>query len=293
MDLPIYPLAGEFAAEIGDVDLRNEPAPEILEAIRSAFARYAVLVFPQQQLDSQQHLAFASHFGPLERTVDVAMKRSQFRVDEKLADVANIDGTGAVWKADSRRRAFERGNRLWHTDSSFNSPSGYMSMLYARSIAPVGGNTEFTDLRAAWDTLPPPLQSRVRGLQAEHSILNSRRRIGIQEFTAEEAEAFAPVLRPLVRKLPESGRTSLYLAAHIGRIEGVGEREGRELLEVITSHATLPQFRYAHRWRVGDLVMWDNRCTMHRGMPFDDLRWPRDFQRATTSDLVDAFGEDS
>jgi len=293
MDLPIYPLAGEFAAEIGDVDLRNEPAPEILEAIRSAFARYAVLVFPQQQLDSQQHLAFASHFGPLERTVDVAMKRSQFRVDEKLADVANIDATGAVWKADSRRRAFERGNRLWHTDSSFNSPSGYMSMLYARSIAPVGGNTEFTDLRAAWDTLPPPLQSRVRDLQAEHSILNSRRKIGIQEFTAEEAEAFAPVLRPLVRKLPESGRTSLYLAAHIGRIEGVGEREGRELLEVITSHATLPQFRYAHRWRVGDLVMWDNRCTMHRGMPFDDLRWPRDFQRATTSDLADAFGEGS
>ena len=293
MDLPIYPLAGEFAAEIGDVDLRNEPAPEILEAIRSAFARFAVLVFPQQQLDSQQHLAFASHFGPLERTVDVAMKRSQFRVDEKLADVANIDATGAVWKADSRRRAFERGNRLWHTDSSFNSPSGYMSMLYARSIAPVGGNTEFTDLRAAWDTLPLPLQSRVRGLQAEHSILNSRRKIGIQEFTAEEAEAFAPVLRPLVRQLPESGRTSLYLAAHIGRIEGVGEREGRELLEVITSHATLPQFRYAHRWRVGDLVMWDNRCTMHRGMPFDDLRWPRDFQRATTSDLADAFGEGS
>ena len=293
MDLPIYPLAGEFAAEIGDVDLRNEPAPEILEAIRSAFARYAVLVFPQQLLDSQQHLAFASHFGPLERTVDVAMKRSQFRVDEKLADVANIDATGAVWKADSRRRAFERGNRLWHTDSSFNSPSGYMSMLYARSIAPVGGNTEFTDLRAAWDTLPPPLQSRVRGLQAEHSILNSRRRIGIQEFTAEEAEAFAPVLRPLVRKLPESGRTSLYLAAHIGRIEGVSEREGRELLEVITAHATLPQFRYAHRWRVGDLVMWDNRCTMHRGMPFDDLRWPRDFQRATTSDLAGALGEGS
>ena len=290
MDLPIYPLAGEFAAEIGDVDLRNEPAPEILEAIRSAFARYAVLVFPQQQLNSQQHLAFASHFGPLERTVDVAMKRSQFRVDQKLADVANIDGNGAVWQADSRRRAFERGNRLWHTDSSFNSPAGYMSMLYARSIAPVGGNTEFTDLRAAWDSLPTPLQSRVRGLKAEHSILNSRRKIGIQEFTAEEAEAFAPVLRPMVREIPESGRTSLYLAAHIGRIEGLGEEESIELLDALMSHATLPQFRYAHRWRVGDLVMWDNRCTMHRGMPFDDLRWPRDMQRATTSDRPDAFG---
>jgi len=243
MDLSIYPLAGEFAAEIGDVDLHNEPAPEILEAIRSAFARYAVLVFPQQQLNSQQHLAFASHFGPLERTVDVAMKRSQFRVDQKLADVANIDGNGAVWQADSRRRAFERGNRLWHTDSSFNSPAGYMSMLYARSIAPVGGNTEFTDLRAAWDSLPTPLQSRVRGLKAEHSILNSRRKIGILEFTAEEAEAFAPVLRPMVREIPESGRTSLYLAAHIGRIEGLGVEESIELLDTLTSRLT------ANRWR--------------------------------------------
>jgi alpha-ketoglutarate-dependent 2,4-dichlorophenoxyacetate dioxygenase len=290
MEVPIYPLAGEFAAEIGDVDLRSEPAPEILEAIRAAFARYAVLVFPQQQLDSQQHLAFASHFGPLERTVDMAMKRSQGRVDQKLADLANIDANGAVWQADSRRRAFERGNRLWHTDSSFNSPSGYMSMLYARSIPPVGGNTEYTDLRAAWDTLPAPLQSRVRGLWAEHSILHSRRRIGIREFTPEEAEAFAPVRRPLVRVIPESGRTSLYLAAHIGRIEGLGEGESSELFETLTAHATLPQFRYAHRWRVGDLVMWDNRCTMHRGMPFDDLRWPRDMQRATTSDRPDAFG---
>jgi alpha-ketoglutarate-dependent 2,4-dichlorophenoxyacetate dioxygenase len=291
MDIPIYPLAGEFAAEIGDVDLRNEPSPEILKAIRSAFARYAVLVFPEQQLTSEQHLAFASHFGPLERTVDAAMKRSQFRIDQRLADIANIGADGAVWQADSRRRAFERGNRLWHTDSSFNSPSGYMSMLYARSIPPVGGNTEYTDLRAAWDALPAPLQSRVHGLWAEHSILHSRRKIGIQEFTPEEAEAFAPVRRPLVRVIPESGRTSLYLAAHVGRIEGLSEGESSELLETLTSHATSRQFRYAHRWRVGDLVMWDNRCTMHRGMPFDDLRWPRDMQRATTSDRPDAFGK--
>jgi alpha-ketoglutarate-dependent 2,4-dichlorophenoxyacetate dioxygenase len=164
-----------------------------------------------------------------------------------------------------------------------------MSMLYARSIAPVGGNTEFTDLRAAWDSLAADLKERVRGLWAEHSILHSRRKLGIGEFTAAETEAFAPVLRPLVRTLPESGRTSLYLAAHIGRIEGLAEDEACELLEVLASHATQPQFRYAHRWRVGDLVMWDNRCTMHRGMPFDDLRWPRDLQRATTSDRPDAF----
>jgi len=290
MTFPIYPLAGEFAAEIGDIDLRDSMAPQIIEVIRAAFARYAVLVFPQQQLEERQHLAFASHFGPIERTVDVAMKRLP-RINQKLADVANIDPDGSIWAAGSRRRTFQLlGNQLWHTDSSFNSPAGYVSMLYARSIAPAGGNTEFTDLRAAWDALAVPLQSRVRGLQAEHSILNSRRKAGIQEFTVEETEAFAPVLRPLVRTLPENGRTSLYLASHIGRIDGLGEDEARELLEVLMSHSTQPQFRYAHRWRVGDLVMWDNRCTMHRGMPFDDLRWPRDMQRATTSDRPDAFG---
>ncbi|HEV7609053.1 MAG TPA: TauD/TfdA family dioxygenase [Steroidobacteraceae bacterium] len=291
MPLSLYPLTESLAAEIGDVDLRGAPEPQVMEEIRSAFARYAVLVFPAQRLDAQQHMAFAANFGPLEKTVDSAMKRGPFRVDEQLADVANLDAGGRLWQADSRQRIFNMmGNRLWHTDSSFNSPAGYMSMLYARSIAPVGGNTEFTDLRAAWDSLAAELKARVRGLRAEHSILHSRRKLGIGQFTAAETDAFAPVLRPLVRTLPESGRTSLYLASHIGRIEGLGEDEARELLEALTSHATQPQFRYAHRWRIGDLVMWDNRCTMHRGMPFDDLRWPRDLQRATTSDRPDAFG---
>jgi len=257
--------------------------------IRAAFARYAVLVFPQQQLEAGQHLAFAAQFGPLERTVEQATKRQEFRVDRQLADVANLDADGRIWAHDSRHRQFQRGNLLWHTDSSFNTPTGYMSMLYARTIAPVGGNTEFTDLRAAWDALAPSLQARARSLNAEHSLLHSRRKVGIREFTREETDAFAPVLRPLVRKLPETGRATLYLASHIGRIDGVEAEESRELLDTLMSHATQRQFRYSHRWRVGDLVMWDNRCTMHRGTPFDDLRWPRDFQRATTSDRPDAF----
>jgi alpha-ketoglutarate-dependent 2,4-dichlorophenoxyacetate dioxygenase len=291
MKFTIYPLGGDFAAEIGDVDLRAVPSADVMDEIRAAFAQYAVLVFPAQQLEAGQHLAFASQFGPLERTVDMAMKRPRRRVDQQLADIANLDADGRLWNAESRWRTFQRGNQLWHTDSSFNSPAGYMSMLYARSIPPVGGNTEFTDLRAAWDLLAAPLQARSRGLRAEHSILHSRRKLGIREFTPEEAEAFAPVLRPLVRTLPESARTTLYLAAHIGRIDGLSEDEGSGLLEELMSHATQRQFRYVHRWRVADLVMWDNRCTMHRGMPFDDLRWPRDMQRATTSDRPDAFGE--
>jgi len=289
MTLSIHPASDDFVAEIGDLDLREVPDPQVMQEIRAAFARYAVLIFPQQQLEAGQHLAFASQFGPLERTVEQATKRQQFRVDRQLADVANLDADGRIWARDSRHRQFQQGNLLWHTDSSFNTPTAYMSMLYARSIAPLGGNTEFTDLRAAWDALSPSLQAKARLLRAEHSLLHSRRKVGIQEFTAAEIEAFTPVLRPLVRALPENHRSTLYLASHIGRIDGLAAEESRELLETLMSHATQRQFRHAHRWRVGDLVMWDNRCTMHRGTPFDDLRWPRDFQRATTSDRLDAF----
>ncbi len=289
MNLTIYPCSDDFVAEIGDLDLSEVPAPHVLQEIRAAFARYAVLIFPQQQLAAGQHLAFAAQFGPLERTVEQATKRQKFRVDPQFADVANLDVDGRIWAHDSRHRQFQRGNLLWHTDSSFNTPTAYMSMLYARTIAPVGGNTEFTDLRAAWDALPSNLREKARSLRAEHSLLHSRRKVGIVEFTAEEMEAFAPVLRPLVRMLPETGRMTLYLASHIGRIEGLGAAESRDLLEALMAHATQGRFLHSHRWRVGDLVMWDNRCTMHRGTPFDDLRWPRDFQRATTSDRPDAF----
>lgn len=289
MALTIYPQSEDFAAEIADVDLRTVPPNGVMDEIRAAFTRHAVLIFPAQQIEAGQHLEFARQFGPLERTVEQATKRQQYRVDQQLADVANLDADGRIWASDSRHRQFQRGNLLWHTDSSFNTPTAYMSMLYARTIAPAGGNTEFTDLRAAWDALPPAMQARVRELRAEHSLLHSRRRVGIEQFTAEEREAFAPVLRPLVRTLPDSGRTSLYLASHIGRIDGVPDVESRALFDGLMAHATQRQFRYAHRWRAGDLVMWDNRCTMHRGMPFDDLRWPRDFQRATTSDDAEAF----
>jgi alpha-ketoglutarate-dependent 2,4-dichlorophenoxyacetate dioxygenase len=182
------------------------------------------------------------------------------------------------------------GNRLWHTDSSFKAPSGYASLLYARSVAPIGGHTEFADLRAACDALPAEKRARLQGLVARHSLLYSRRRLGFTEFTPEEQAAFAPVRRPLVRRIPESGRESLYIASHIGAIEGMADGEAEALLAELIAHATQRQFVYTHRWRVGDLVMWDNRCTMHRGTDYEDTRWQRDLRRATTSDRLDAFG---
>jgi alpha-ketoglutarate-dependent 2,4-dichlorophenoxyacetate dioxygenase len=292
MSISIFPVTRSFAAEIGDVDLSLALADEDLRAVRKAFAEYAVLIFPAQDLNVEQHLAFARNFGPLERTVELALGRGKLRVErEEIADVANLDANGNIWPEDARRRHFAMmGNRLWHTDSSFKAPSGYASLLYARSIAPIGGQTEFADLRAAYDALSESTKSQLRGLIAEHSLLYSRKRIGIRDFTEAEKQASAPVLRPLVRTIPESGRESLYVASHIGRIRGIADDQAEALLKELITQATQRQFVYTHRWRVGDLVIWDNRCTMHRGTEFDDLRWPRDLQRITTSDRIDAFG---
>ena len=290
MTIKLFPVNVGFAAEVGDVDLAGPLDAATLQAVRDAFATYAVLVFPAQNLTQQQHLEFARNFGPHERTVQVALRNEKLRVREELADIANLDADGKLWDRNARIRLFQLGNRLWHTDSSFKAPSGYASLLYARTVAPIGGHTEFADLRAAYDALSEAMRSRLTGLIAEHSLINSRRRLGFSTFTAEELVAFAPVRRPLVRRIPESGRDSLYIASHIGRVEGLEDAEAEALLAELTAHATQRQFVYTHRWRVGDLVMWDNRCTMHRGTEFDDLRWPRDLQRSTTSDRLDAFG---
>jgi alpha-ketoglutarate-dependent 2,4-dichlorophenoxyacetate dioxygenase len=289
MGISIFPVTPGFVAEVGDLDLRRALADAELKMVRDAFAAYAVLVFPAQELTVEQHLAFAANFGPLERTVEVALGRAKLRIArEEIADVANLGADGKLWREDARRRHFAMmGNRLWHTDSSFKAPAGYASLLYARSIPPIGGHTEYADLRAAYDALPESTKLRLEGLTAEHSLLYSRKRIGLTEFTDAEKHAFEPVLRPLVRTIPESGRESLYLASHIGRVQGLSSDEAEALLKELTDHATQRQFVYTHRWRVGDLVMWDNRCTMHRGTEFDDLRWPRDMQRATTSDQID------
>jgi alpha-ketoglutarate-dependent 2,4-dichlorophenoxyacetate dioxygenase len=294
MPISIFPVTPNFAAEVGDIDLARPLDADTLQAVRDAFATYSVLVFPAQTLTSEQHLAFASNFGPLEVTIQRALRNEKLRVQKEFADIANMDADGNVWKKDARIRLFQMGNRLWHTDSSFKAPSAYASLLYARSVAPFGGHTEYADLRAACDALPPALKARLPGLIAEHSLMYSRRKLGFTEFTPEEKIAFAPTRRPLLRRIPESGRETLYIASHIGKISGplggMPDAETEALLAELIAHATQRQFVYTHRWRVGDLVMWDNRCTMHRGTEFEDTRWPRDLQRATTSDRLDAFG---
>jgi alpha-ketoglutarate-dependent 2,4-dichlorophenoxyacetate dioxygenase len=290
MAVSLFPVTERFAAEVGDIDLARPLDAETLQAVRDAFAAHAVLVFPAQDLTTEQHLAFASNFGPLETTVQLNMRHQKLRVRAEIADIANLDANGNLWHENSRIRRFQMGNRLWHTDSSFKAPSGYASLLYARSVAPIGGHTEFADLRAAYDALPGAMKDRLRGMLAEHSLLYSRAKLGFTDFSPEERTAWAPVVRPLVRRIPESGRDSLYIASHIGRIRGMDDAEALALVAELVRHATQRQFVYTHRWRVGDLVMWDNRCTMHRGTDYEDTRWRRDLQRATTSARVHEFG---
>jgi len=287
----VCPVTSSFAAEIGNVDLSQSLAEVDLAEIKEAFWQYSVLIFPDQNLSGEQHLDFARRFGPLEESIAKHRPGTKLRVRPDLADVSNLDHDGKILAEDSPRRLHELGNRLWHTDSSFKRVPALASLLYARAIPPVGGLTEFTDLRAAYDALPGSRKQQLEGLTAEHCIRYSRERIGFTDFSAEERQAMPPVERPLVRTVPDSGRKSLYLASHAGRIPGMPDDEAAALIDQLIEHATQRQFVYTHRWRVHDLVMWDNRCTMHRGTAFDDLRYVRDVQRATVSDVGEGIAQ--
>lgn len=287
MTITIYPVTPDFAAEIGDVNLASISDAD-MGAIKQAFWKYSVLVFPDQKLSGTQHVEFARRFGALETTIATFRPGEKLRVQEEIADVSNLDPENKLLGRDSRQRMYNMGNRLWHTDSSFRHVPAFASVLYGRSVAPIGGHTEFADMRAAFDSLPPPKQEELRGLVAEHSIFNSRTKLGFYDFAPEERAALPPVKQVMVRRIPESGRESLYIASHAGRVIGMPDDEGAQLIEELTAHAVQRQFVYTHRWRQDDLVIWDNRCTMHRGTEFDDMRWRRDFQRATVADIANS-----
>ena len=280
------PVTPEFVAEVGDVDLSQPLAAADVQAIKAAFWKYAVLVFPAQNLTPQQQLDFATNLGPIETERTLDPKSTPSRFASSFADVSNLTADGKIWQEDSRARMYKAGNKLWHTDSSFKYRPALASFLYSTTIAAVGGHTEFADQRAAYDALPEATKARLEGLVAEHWIVTSRRRSGFSKFNEDELKRQPPVPQMLVRTLPENGRRSLFVASHAGRIFGWPDEEGRALIDGLLAHATQRQFVHTHRWRPNDLVMWDNRCTMHRGTDYDDLRWVRDMRRVTVSDVA-------
>lgn len=274
-----------FVAEVSPVELKVVRDEATLAQIRGGMDEFAVLVFRDQIWSDAEHLDFAQRLdGRLHTKLGIsALQKNRFG-NEALGDISNLDESGEIMKSDNRRRMYGLGNRLWHTDASFQDPPGRYSMLSAKVVPPVDADTEFADMRAAYDALPEGEKARLEGLRVHHSIAYSRQTLGF-EFSENEQEALKGAVHPLVRTIPRSGRRSLYLASHASRVIDWPVPEGRLLLRELIEHATQPRFVYRHQWRVGDLVIWDNRATMHRARPFDDARYRRELRRVTTLDV--------
>jgi len=274
-----------FVAEVSPVDLRRVHDPETLGQIRAGMDEYAVLVFRDQPFADDEQLAFAQRLdGVLHTKLGISALQKNRLGNEALGDISNLDESGEIMRSDNRRRMYGLGNRLWHTDASFQDPPGRYSMLSAKVVPPVDADTEFADTRAAYDALPEEEKRRVEGLRVHHSIAYSRQTLGF-EFSQGEQDALQGAIHPLVRTIPRSLRRSLYVASHASRIIDWPVPEGRLLLRDLIEHATQAEFVYRHSWRVGDLVIWDNRATMHRARPFDDTKYRRELRRVTTLDI--------
>ena len=281
MTITIRQVGSCFAGEVDSIDLAAPLSPEDAAAIHAGMDRYAVLVFHGRPVTLEQQMAFTLALGPIEQAIDTGLREANgYRIPTTFADVSNLDKNDQVFERDSRTRLFALGNRLWHSDSSFKPTPAKYSLLHAHSIPSRGGNTEFADMRAGWDSLDPETQAACEGLICEHSQIYSRQILGFTDFTDQERARFAPVRQVLVRTHPVTGRKSLYLSSHAGGIIGWPVPEARAFLRDLIEHATQRQFVYSHRWQVGDLVMWDNRQTMHRARPFPEHE-PRDVRRTT------------
>ena len=276
---PLHPV---FVAECSGVDIGEPLSTKNAAAIQDGMDRYAVLVFRRGvPLTTAQQLAFTQALGELEPPYTQIRPEEGMRLDSpRLSDISNLGPGDRILPRDDRKRLFSLGNQMWHSDSSYKKVPARYSALNAHVIPPSGGDTEFADMRAAWDMLHPDVKAKVKGLVCEHSRIYSKGALGFR-FTESEERDFAPVRQPLVRVHPKSGRTSLYLSSHAGRIVGWPVPEALMMLRELTEHATQREFVYRHKWRVGDLVMWDNQCTMHRARPFDDEQYPRDLRRTT------------
>lgn len=280
----ISPVTGSFVAEVTELDLRKDISPDLIADVHQAMNKYAALIFRDQTLSDEEQMAFGAALGTIEPTRATVNTQHRRLKHSAMNDISNLGSNGELLAADDRRRMFNLGNQLWHSDSSFKETPAMYSMLYARVIPPKGGETEIADMRAAWDELPEDRKSEIKDMVAEHSLLYSRALLGFMDFTEEERLSFAPVQQRLVRYMIETGRHSLFLSAHIGRIVGLPVPESLALVRDLSEHATDRRFVYRHEWRVNDLLMWDNRTTMHRGRPYEDKRYPRDMRRVTTMD---------
>jgi len=287
MTLKLQALHPLFAAQASGLDLTQPLSAQDVKEINAAMNQYAVLVWRNQPLSQTQHIAFSESFGPLDIGLKRVFKRKERLDDERLIDISNVDLNGELHKRDSPKNLSSFANQLWHSDSSFMNPRAAYSMLHALVIPSEGGNTEFCDLRAAYDALPLNLKEEIKDLSAEHYALHTRLLLGDDAYTDEQKKAIEPAVWPLVSVHPGSGRRVLFVGVHAHKIMGWPIAEARIFLSDLLEHATQRQFVFAHHWEVGDLVMWDNRSTLHRGRRYD-LNQRRELRRTTFNDVPEA-----
>jgi alpha-ketoglutarate-dependent 2,4-dichlorophenoxyacetate dioxygenase len=293
MHLTVRQLHPSFAGEVEGIDVGHPLDAATMRALNEAIDRYAVVVFHDQDLDDERQMTFARQFGELElpRSGRADVKR---RLRPEISDISNLDDQNRLRGRDDPRRFDQLGNRLWHTDGSFRRIPACLSMLYAHRVPAPGpfgkGETEFADLRAAYDALPEATKAQIENLVVLHDIAWSRGQLGFSDLLFGERDVLPPVPQRLVRRHPGSRRKTLYLAAHASAIVGWPVPDGRLLLRELIEHATEREFVYRHEWRAGDLVIWDNRCTMHRGRAFDESE-VRDLRRVTTRDVASTLEE--
>jgi alpha-ketoglutarate-dependent 2,4-dichlorophenoxyacetate dioxygenase len=272
-------LTPHFAARIDGADVTRPLDDAAWSTIRTALDEHSVLVFHGAPMDDETQIAFSRRFGPLEVT-----RSMNPAAGTPFARQSNLDiKTGQVIPPEDRRMIYQLANMLWHSDSSFKAVPSLCSLLSGRIVPPEGGATEFASARAAYPSLPADLRRRVERAVVVHDFGWSRDQIRPGFFTAEERAVYPPVRHPLVRTNPVNGRRSLFLGAHASHVEGLSLEEGRALLRTLLEHVTRPEFCYRHEWEEGDLVVWDNRCVLHRATPYDTTRHHRLMQRTTVS----------
>lgn len=288
MPLQLKPIHPVFAAEASGIDLRQPLGERDAKAINAAMNEHAVLVFRGQPLTAQEQINFARSFGPLDIGLKRVFKRPERLEDERLIDISNVDAQGNVARRDSPKNLSNFANQLWHSDSSFMKPRAAYSMLHAVVLPSWGGDTEFADLRAAYDTLPDRLKADVQDLQAEHFALHTRILLGDDAYTDDQKKEIPPAVWPLVDTHPGSGRKVLFVGVHARQIIGWPTAESRMFLSDLLEHATQRERVYTHKWQVGDLVIWDNRSTLHRGRRYD-IAERRELRRTTINDTPEAM----
>jgi len=283
MPVSIRQINTTFVGEVSGVDISKPLSKDDVAALQAGIDTFGVLVFHDQTLTDEQQMAFTLNFGQLENARGGNItKDTDKRLKDGMNDVSNLGKDGKPLPPDSRQQLFNIGNMLWHSDSSFRAIPAKYSLLSARIVNPKGGNTEFADMRAAYDDLDAETKAEIEPMICEHSLMYSRGSLGFLDYSDDEKKMFKPVRQRLVRTHPAHGRKSLYLSSHAGQILGMTTPAARILLRDLNEHATQPKYVYVHKWRVNDFVMWDNRQTLHRVRRYDD-RQPRDMRRTTVA----------